>query len=749
MTLHSVWGNSAPPGPWNIYNDGAPSIGLFSRFYMVNRPSTGGAVGVKIWIPANAASAGFVLPEEVTVHFWRNGGTELGAETLVKTVPLTAGPGEWQEVFFDGLVQFPAQDFPRIQMGVFYYFGPDYSSGPYQHYKSTYVYGSAARVTTQPTPSATFPDLVWSEDMVGFRSPRTGNLAAATDGAVSYGIDLIITDDDNWVPPGSEPEPEIVFGTDVVTENALPGLTKADWFDGVPSEVMPAFGRSTYVQPGETMSFSVDYNQAFTFDVHRLGHYAGGGARLIKSGLEGTPAAQPAPVVIPNSNGAVTCSAWSINATWEVPANALPGWYQILLRGQNGDLGHVLFEVSDALSKKPIVIVTGDATWGAAYNGYGGNNVYGASKDVGNASARALCSSYDKPVISRDYVPQTHFFNATYPMLKWAERMGFEVGYATVEQIKNDPSILNNRDLIVFAGHNEYVPQVMYDKVIELLSLGQNIINAAGNDFFWRVKFTSGSFDNPDGRVMWCKKDTMDGPTGTDHVGGQPFTTQADWTGTWQDTRYAMSIPSEMVFGDRFIANGVRNDRVSVPYDDMMSPAWRNCPGIDALQAGQTYQFTPGSLGMEWDMPTSAGGFEQMYLSSTIVQLTGVAADINGQQYNLTETAEHAIALVKNGPSMILNLNSDQWSWTLDSLHLRGSAPADVNAMQMMLNVMYDMGANASPASVAAAGLVEPDYYSWEDYGFSSPSDYMPPGMYYSDGFEWTQVFEAPSSGPI
>lgn len=531
------------------------------------------------------------------------------------------------------------------------------------------------------------------------------------------------------------PPPVIPFGSSIAAENAYDGRPASEWLDGVGSEAMPAFGRSTYFAPGSDATFSIDYNLPFTLDIFRLGHYAGNGARLLVQGLEGTPAAQPAPVAIPGGNGAVTCEAWSINASWSVPADATPGWYYALLRGTNDlDLGYVLFAVSDAAAKKPTLIITGDATWHAAYNGYGGNNVYGAAKAIGSTADRAFCSTYDKPVITRDYVPQTHFLNNTYPYLKWSESMGYNAGVATIEQIKNDPTILDGRQLLVWTGHNEYIPQNVMDKTQALLLAGQRMVNVAGNDFFWRVRFTSGAFTAGNGRVMWCKKDTMSGPsTGPDatpgHVGGNPFTTEADWTGTWQDTRWSLRKPSEDFFGDRFIANGVRSDRVEVPATMKSLPAWRNCPGIQALGVGGVYQFQPGTLGMEWDMPILGNAnVEQMVFSSTEVDLIGNASDINGESYGITmEDTIHSFTMVKKGLGVVANFNSDQWGWALDALHLRGSAAADVNAQQMMLNVLSDLGSQPHSSSVLARGLAVPSPVSLSLYGFIEEEEPPPP----------------------
>ena len=505
----------------------------------------------------------------------------------------------------------------------------------------------------------------------------------------------------------------ISSGLSIAQENALTAgvAGRGFWFDYGADEIL-GFARSTYYTPGQTARFSVDYASSFTVQVWRLGWYGSDGARKVAEFAGTTAATQPAPATIANSNGAVTCSAWAENVTWDIPADSTPGWYWLFMRNAGGtQFGGILFCVSDINARKPILVVASEATWGAAYNGYGGNNVYGASLGIGSITARALCSSYDKPVISRSNVPQTHFFNGELATLRFLERFGFEVGYTTCEQINNDPTVMDGRSLVVFSGHNEYVSQRMRDKTEAIIAAGTNVANFGGNDFFWRVAyagttFPAGSTDTSTGRVMWCRKDTMTGPSGSGHTAGAPFTTQADWTGTWQDTRYTNRQPSNQLLGDRFIANGIRADEVKVPFAMKGLPIWRNAAAVQALTTGQTWSAGVGTAGMEWDMPD--GSLPSVSLSASTVDLTGNSSDANGENYNLDGTYTHAFQMVRNGSAHIFNGNTTQWGWALDDLHLRGTAIATATARQATLNVLYDLGVVGVTALITGASLVEP-----------------------------------------
>ena len=727
MAIISIWGDTTPAGAWQVGTDGEPSIEVGNGFYQINSSRLLGkaCTGGKVWIPAgqsgkviriNARLSSTPLSENTQ-------GIDFSTAPLrSKDATITNNSAHWLSVTWDTPFSIPSTPYLLA------------ISHTFVSHPAHYIVGIGARDANAYFASLVDPNagIFWSESYTDFGSLQyAGNIYRIGNGPTtvlsgqgsrnSYGNDFLIDDGATVVPPvdpEEHEEPEEPAVDSIVAENLLTGHGQQFWLDGITSEAIPAFARRTYYQPGQTAEFSVDCSRAFEVEVFRLGSYAGAGARRVAGPFAGTVATQPAPAAIPGGNGAITCAAWSRNVSWAVPSDATPGWYEVLLRSDDRTLfGHALFCVTDKLAKKPLLMVTGDATWHAAYNGYGGNNVYGDVKAIAsNSLGRAFCSTYDKPVITKDYVPQTHFFNNSYPVLKFLESMGYEVGQTTIEQIKDDPSILDGRDLIMWTGHNEYIPQSVMDKTKQLLAAGQNMVNIAGNDFFWRVKFTDGAFSSANnGRVMWCKKDTMPGPSSgpnamPSHVGGQPFTTEADWTGTWQDTRWSQREPSEEIFGDRFIANGIRADSVSVPASMKSLPAWRNCPGIQGLAANASYAFAAGTLGMEWDKPVEGPNNPDFVpFSSTTITLNSNAADINGQNYNLTETATHAFTMgVNEYGALIANFNSDKWGWALDSLHLRGNAPADVNARHMMLNVIADLGVLPDSATVAARQLTYP-----------------------------------------
>ena len=538
-------------------------------------------------------------------------------------------------------------------------------------------------------------------------------LPVAGGGPQNLGDSAGITDSLSVLVNGAQASPTIYqenYGTPVT------GVVQSDqfWLQGVTQSAVPGFARSTYYLPGQTAQFSVNYPAAFTTEIWRMGAYPSvtHGAHKVAT-VSGTATSQPSPTTIANSNGAVDYSNWSVNSTWTIPNDLTPGWYYALFRGVavTSDLGFYMFCVSDKNAKKPLLVVSSDSTWHGAYNYYGpaGKSLYGSGGALGDATTRALAASLDRPVNTREGVPQTYWMNSEMPFLRFLERFGYEAGHATNEQVEADPTILDGRTAIVFIGHNEYISQAYWDKVASLQSsTTTNIINFAANDFFWKIRY--GTTDSTDkttrGRIIWCHKDTIDGPGS--HVGGVQIDA-AEWLGTWQDTRWANRRVIANLMADIFKANGIRSDQITVP-DTMKSlPLWRNCTRVQALTSGQSLGLGAGNLGMEWDGVSTVGAPPTTKLTDTSVSITAGVSDANGQTYGDSATVNHAFQIMRNaGGGYTFNASTTQWSWSLDDFHDRGTAVANADAMQATINLLADFGIMPIASTISAASLTYP-----------------------------------------
>ncbi len=495
------------------------------------------------------------------------------------------------------------------------------------------------------------------------------------------------------------------------------------------------FATNMGVDPGQTISFKIDCHEPFTVDLYRMGYYGGDGARLVAA-VNGTPANQPAPAAIRDSNGAVECSGWTINASWAVPSSAVPGLY--IARPRRADTAgasHIPFVVRDGATvpggKAQILVKLSDATW-QAYNYYGGKganwnrgrNLYGQH----NASAsfpfhelsRAYAVSYDRPFVTRDTLLQTFLFNAEYSLIRFLERNGYDVAICSSLDVHHDPAILDGRKIIISSGHDEYWSQSMRDAVTARRdsrnpSTRANLVFMSGNAVFWRVRFT--------GRTMWCYKDTL----------ARAKLDPVDYTGTWRDPAGPINgarLPENELTGTFFVANGIRSDSIEIPYRYKDLPIWRNTT-ITSLTPGRKATLAKGSLGFEWDEARTSGYAanwtprRRVLLSETSVNLNGFVTDDAGRTYSGKGTKAHAIIAYRSSAgNIVVGFGTTQWAWGLDDTHDRGRAVTDIRMQQATVNLLTDLG--VSPPTGEHMGTLvvsSPQTYTFAPATWAAASD--------------------------
>lgn len=487
---------------------------------------------------------------------------------------------------------------------------------------------------------------------------------------------------------------------DTVTENArTDGRTPRNdlMIFGHGDISVGGFTRSISYNIGETVQFCVD-GGATTIDIYRTGWYGGDGFRLIAS-VTNTPTTQPEAQIIPDSNGATTCTNWGVTATWDIPTSAVSGMYLALVRSIPPNAPNVFwitFVVRDDAAQADILYKTSDSTWGAAYNHYGtksninGKNVYGSGTGVGNINDRSLCVSYHRPVITRSSVIQTYWNACELPMIRFLERNGYSVKYiSSVDLDLQGKSILQSGKIFMSSGHDEYWSEPMRRAVEQWRDqdAGKSIFSSA-NEVFWKTRH---EYIGDECR-MWCYKDTMPGPTGYTRTAGSAFD-PVSWTGTWKDTRWANREPENLLTGTDFRMNGVVDLTATVNPEFGTHPAWRNTQ----VATGSTLVL-PEVIGFEADELQPAQESHAI-LAGTSINIDGRYADNNGQNYNGNGVLDWGI--VSQGyesGGITLGFGTCQWGWALDGTHDRGSGATTVrtDAQQFTVNVLTDLGASAN-----------------------------------------------------
>ncbi len=513
----------------------------------------------------------------------------------------------------------------------------------------------------------------------------------------------------------------------IVTENQLTGTSQAQWdlsgagqysgfglgngqtpLAGV-TNFIEGFADNMSVNHGQTINFKINTDcKNYRIDIYRLGYYAGNGARLITTMQMSAASLQPTPLTN-LSIGLIDAGNWTVTASWNVPATAVSGVYIAHLVRQDSVSGenHITFVVRDDGTKHDIVFQTSDTTW-QAYNGWGGNNLYGGGGLVPSSNGRSYKVSYNRPFATRDEIgtvsgTQDFVFGVEYAAIRWLEANGYDVCYiAGVDSDRNGAELLNHK-VFLSVGHDEYWSGGQRANVEAARAAGVNLAFMSGNEVFWKTRWEpSTDASATPYRTLVCYKETRD---------GKPIdpSDPPTWTGSWRDPRFSPPAdggrPENALTGQLWKVDSWRADSITIPYPMTLLRFWRNT-SVAQTAAGKTASLVQNYLGYEWD-ESPDNGFRPaglIHLSSTTLPASKVDGDGGIQTYLLdygvnvgAYAATHNLSLYRypGSGALVFGAGTAFWVWGLDSDHdtgLDNTTPTDPNVQQATVNLFADMG---------------------------------------------------------
>jgi hypothetical protein len=477
----------------------------------------------------------------------------------------------------------------------------------------------------------------------------------------------------------------------VACENAATGSLPDDWNVQANDDTIQGFSTQMSVNRGSTISFKVKSETSnYRIDIYRVGYYDGNGARLMAGNIpkSGTAVNQP-DCLRDGSTGLVDCGNWKTSASWTVPSTAVSGVYVANLT-RNDTLGQsrIIFVVRDDSSRSTILVSTSDATW-QAYNRYGGNSLYQCTDTCPSFGPNAVKVSYNRPLITED--ASGFFSGSEYSMIRFLEQNGYDVSYTSSNDVAQRGALLKNHKLFISDGHDEYWSASQRTSMEEARDAGVNLAFFTANEGFWKTRWepsTASGISDPY-RTLVSYKDTQF-PTRQDPV---------EWTGTWRDPRFTTAaegvIPENSLTGQSFLVNS-GTSQITVPYAFRNLRFWRHTD-VASLTSGNSITLAPGTLGYEWD-EVPDNGFEPagtFRLSDTTVNGVEVFVDY-GSNTKTGQTATHNMTMYK-APSgaRVFGSGTVQWAWGLSDWN-RDDIPVDKNMQQATVNVLADLGAQAT-----------------------------------------------------
>lgn len=481
----------------------------------------------------------------------------------------------------------------------------------------------------------------------------------------------------------------------IQTENALTGNFPSEW-DIVEAgdETIQGYATDISVNRGNRINFKIKTDaNAYTIQIYRLGYYDGRGARKWADAVVSAtlPQTQPDPIEDPVT-GIADYGNWAVSGYWDVPADAVSGYYIALLTRSNGGKSHIPFIVRDDASTSDLFFQASDATW-QAYNNYGGNSLYNGATSY--PQGRAVKVSYNRPFRTRaggggGGPEEDWLFNSEYPMIRFLERNGYDISYTTNTDIARDGAKILQHKVFLSVGHDEYWSAEQRAAVEAARDAGVHLAFFSGNEVYWKTRWeNSVDGNNTPFRTLVCYKE---GDLGEAYCGDKCDPTNT-WTGLWRTPTgadYDGAKPENALTGQ--ISWDLYTTSLRVPSSYRNLRFWRNTSvanlGIEGVKVT-----ADGILGYEVN-------FEQEAYASHNPpgRFTLSRTSFNGKVHKLSIYRHSSGALVFGAGTV-------QWAWGLDDVHDRGNAPADPDLQQATVNLLADMGVqpgNLMPGLVAA-----------------------------------------------
>lgn len=242
-------------------------------------------------------------------------------------------------------------------------------------------------------------------------------------------------------------------------ENARPGTS--DWELTAPAvdREIEGYASATSVDRGAGIDLYVSTAEpAYTVDVFRMGWYGGAGARRVAGPIERPGRAQPMPAPDPVT-GLMECR-WAEPHHLRTADGDGPwpsGVYLARLTARaSGRQAYVVFVVRDDTRRAALLFQSSVTTF-AAYNNWGGRSLYAFN----SAGAPARAVSFDRPYAMNPYgVPLDgagdFLRRFEYNALRWLEREGYDVAYATDVDTHRRSDLLPRHRAFLSVGHDEY-----------------------------------------------------------------------------------------------------------------------------------------------------------------------------------------------------------------------------------------------------------------------------------------------------
>ncbi|HEY9698820.1 MAG TPA: N,N-dimethylformamidase beta subunit family domain-containing protein [Trichocoleus sp.] len=467
----------------------------------------------------------------------------------------------------------------------------------------------------------------------------------------------------------------------ITQENQLPGTE--DWQLTNPAirHEIEGYASLTSVNRGEQIRLYVNTTAPqYSIEIFRMGWYEGKGARRMTGPIVRTGIQQPKPAIDPVT-GLIECK-WQDPYVLKIPDTSiidwLSGFYLAKLTASNsGKQSYIIFVIRDDDRPSDYLFQSSVTTY-QAYNNWGNKSLY----QWNSRGRKAFKVSFNRPyapsphragaygvgagefLVNVQPYPRTASAGWEYNMVRWLEREGNDVTYATNLDTHANPRLLRSHAVFLSVGHDEYWSRQMRQNVETARDAGVSLSFFSANTCYWQIRLEPSPLSQELNRTIVAYKDwaRLD-PLVQDRIRGNDDQATVRWR------EQPVNQPEAALIGVMYDTDPVLGDITIAP--DALAWLLANTD----LQPGSRLI---GLLGYEVDRVTAASPANIKTIGHSPYQF-----------HRQTRYSDMTFYQAKSG-AIVFATGSIQWSWGLDDFNAPQLRPSYLSAaaQQLTRNVL-------------------------------------------------------------
>ena len=211
--------------------------------------------------------------------------------------------------------------------------------------------------------------------------------------------------------------------------------------------------------------------KSYSLAVAKLGNFHEGGLREVLS--------TPSSTCIDQTK--IPTNKWSSNISVDT-SQLEAGMYLIKVIDSDGFKSFIPLIIKEKSRKSSTIFVIPTMTM-FAYNSWSGKNTYKGRKEFKD---RLRVVDFRMPFDTGFGTGK--YWNYVHPLIVEVEKLGIDIDYLADTDIHFSPELLNDRDLYISAGHDEYWTREERENVIKARKNGMNLIFFGANAGYWQVR---------------------------------------------------------------------------------------------------------------------------------------------------------------------------------------------------------------------------------------------------------------------